>query len=88
MNDFNIEFDEFINERIENKLDKNEFYKKDSLIFENLQQKLYNCIPKEEHINLDKFLNIIFSMKSKEFYIAYQIGFYDGFSFSNNIKDK
>ena len=75
------------NFNIEKKLNQNKFYKDDSLKFENLQAQIYANSSDHNRIELDNLLSLIFSMKSKEFYIAYQTGFYDEINFNTKMKD-
>lgn len=87
MSNPSIEFDEMINEKVSKLLDKNQFYKNEATLLDKLQDEIYRNGTNEERQNLDNLLNIIYSMKSKEFYIAYQLGFYDGIIFKEKIEN-
>ena len=87
MNNSNIEFDETINEKIAKLLDKNQFYKNEATLLDNLQDEIYKNASNEIRKNLDNLLSIIYSMKSKEFYIAYQLGFYEGIIFKEKMEN-
>ena len=87
MNNSNIEFDETINEKIAKLLDKNQFYKNEATLLDNLQDEIYKNASNEIRKNLDNLLSIIYSMKSKEFYMAYQLGFYEGIIFKEKMEN-
>ena len=87
MNNLNIEFDEMVNEKVAKLLDKNQFYKKEAALLDKLQDDIYKNSSNEECQNLDNLLSIMYSMKSKEFYIAYQLGFYEGIIFKEKMEN-
>lgn len=87
MNNLNIEFNEALNEKIEKLLDQNQFYKHEAILLDKLQNDIYKNGSNEERQNLDTLLSIVYSMKSKEYYIAYQLGFYEGIIFKEKMEN-
>lgn len=90
MDNFTTNFNDFINQRLADnteKLKKNKSYNKNELKFYKLEDSILNEASKKEKKQLNILFSALYDMQTEENFLAYKLGFFDGFNFNNSMKN-
>lgn len=90
MDNFNKNFNDFINQRFADntkKLKRNKSYNKNEFNFYKLEDTILNKSSEKEQKQLNMLFSNLYDMQTEEIFLAYKLGFFDGFNFYSYMKN-